>query len=68
MPGKKFTEEKRTPKWNEREPKCPECGGDAMYWDVYAEDGALVYVLHCCECKANWERVYEYAYSRRIEN
>lgn len=59
---KKFIESERG--WT-----CPECGGEAMYWEVNAEgNDALLDVLHCDHCGTTWERIYEYAYSRRIEN
>lgn len=53
--------------------KCPECGGDVTYWETQygqTEVGIveLIDVLVCNDCGTTWERVYEYAYSRRIEN
>ena len=53
---------------DERRSTCPNCGAVATYCDI-ADDGddVLLDVLNCGKCGLTWERVYKYAWSRRVE-
>ena len=48
---------------------CPECGKEAAYWGVESGyEDTLLDTLHCENCGFTWERVYKYAWSRRVED
>lgn len=49
--------------------QCPECGGDARYWELAVEnDGRLYDTLVCDKCNCSWSRVYTYAWSLKQED
>lgn len=48
------------------DPKCPKCGGQPDYSQVYAEpwgsDSYAEYLV-CEDCDHEWQRIFNYAYT-----